>query len=105
MSTGFELIPLAIAIGVALSKAKEPTEAQVDSTDAFALQTRARDRELLAVAATELDETAAWHDDRLVLTINDVPINLYLPQGADAYEALIPQSITEPTAQAALLEL
>lgn len=106
MSTGLELIPLALmAIGAAVSQARKPTIEQPSSTPTYALQTRMRDAHLLAAAIMDHSADAAWHQDVLVATVNGVPMNLVLPQSTGLVEAVVPQHVPPDHAQDALTRL
>lgn len=104
MSTGLELIPIAIAIGVAVSKARKPTLAEHDP-GTYAMETRARDAELLAAAVALHARDAQWHGETLVATLSGVPVNLVRPTSDGSFEAILPGDVPAARAQQALLAL
>ena len=96
MSTGLELIPLAIAIGVAVSRSRQ-TEPGVRI-----FQTRAKSGAMVETAFRALAADAAVHGDVLVGTIDGVPVNLRPGVEGAPWLALTPDTVDEQQAAAAL---
>lgn len=104
MSTGLELIPIAIAIGAILSHARKPTLDE-ETTETYAIETRARDADLLGAAVRQHASNAAWHGARLVATVDGVPMNLVRRSDQASFEAVVPTTVPVATAHEVLLSL
>lgn len=103
MSTGLELIPIAIAIGVAVGKARKPAHATTQAT--YALETRFKDPALLRRALTQHDVGANWHGKALRARIGSTSVDFLQPSDGAPFEAVLPDAVPVGEARQALTAL
>jgi hypothetical protein len=107
MSTGLELIPLAIAIGVAVAD-KRKRRADLQATgewDVYAMATRMRDGAILARALEQLGVPSTERGAEIHVTVDDVKITFARPDDVDAYDAHFAAAVTEQRARELVLQI
>ena len=107
MSTGLELIPLALAIGVAVSERRKARTAVAVRSPAplYAMETRIRDGELLTRALERLGSTTSVTDGTVTTMVENIEATFAMPAESDVYDAHFEESVPEERARDLVLRL